>query len=493
MKDCVIYLILIIVGDTMKRRGIFIAILLLAVGFAAVSTTLIINGGARIIADQDNFDIYFSEAVLDNVSSPQLISEDKKTITYTTKDLKVAGETSVLDYVVTNNSTQYDAEVEISCTPSSTEYLTITNEMDVDIIKASTSEAGTLTVRLNKNSTEEIETEFTCTIVANAVERDTVGEAEEEEDFYALLTQNAVLDNIASEYVTSSRGIDFSLSSSDTNGKGLYIIADTVSDPYPIYYYRGDVSNNNVIFGNFCWKIIRTTDTGGIKMIYNGTPSSDGACYNTGDASEIQKSAFNEDNYNSASAVGYMYGTDSNSYYNNDVESDIKIVIDDWFSKNLNNYVSYLENTVYCNDRTLEPGYGDGVWFIGYGPKYRLSTNKTPSLACENPTDSFTIDSSNGNGKLEYPVGLITADEVAYAGGGEWMGNSTYYLYSDSYYWTLSPYNGLPSTVFAVAQTGDLTGHWTNNAYGVRPVISLKKGVQLTSGDGSYTTPYRIG
>ena len=111
----------------------------MAVGFAAVSTTLIINGGARIIADQDNFDIYFSEAVLDNVSSPQLISEDKKTITYTTSDLKVAGETSVLDYVVTNNSTQYDAEVEISCTPSSTEYLTITNEMDVDIIKASTS------------------------------------------------------------------------------------------------------------------------------------------------------------------------------------------------------------------------------------------------------------------------------------------------------------------------------------------------------------------
>ncbi len=73
------------------------------------------------------------------------------------------------------------------------------------------------------------------------------------------------------------------------------------------------------------------------------------------------------------------------------------------------------------------------------------------------------------------------------------MGNSTCYLYSDSYYWTLSPYNGLPSTVFAVAQTGDLTGHWTNNAYGVRPVISLKKGVQITSGDGSYATPYCIG
>ena len=58
-------------------------------------------------------------------------------------------------------------------------------------------------------------------------------------------------------------GIDFGEISSDTNGKGLYKLGNT-----DILYYRGEVNNNNVVFGDFCWQIVRTTDTGGIKMIY---------------------------------------------------------------------------------------------------------------------------------------------------------------------------------------------------------------------------------
>ena len=97
---------------------------------------------------------------------------------------------------------------------------------------------------------------------------------------YSIMTKNSVLDNIASTYVTSSTGIDFSQISSDTNGKGVYEIASTKNDPYPIYYYRGTQAlTNNLIFGGFCWKIIRTTATGGVRLIYFGIVNNDNSQY----------------------------------------------------------------------------------------------------------------------------------------------------------------------------------------------------------------------
>ena len=87
------------------------------------------------------------------------------------------------------------------------------------------------------------------------------------EPFYDVMKRSTVMDNINSTYVNNSTpGIDFSAISSDTNGKGLYTLSSTSNDAYPIMYYRGDV-DNNVLFGGFCWKIVRTTDTGGIKLI----------------------------------------------------------------------------------------------------------------------------------------------------------------------------------------------------------------------------------
>ena len=349
----------------MKRRGIVTAISLLAIGFAAVSTTLIINGGARIIADQDNFDIYFSEAVLDNVSSPYLISEDKKTITYTTKDLKVAGETSVLDYVVTNSSTQYDAEVEINCTPSSTEYLTITNEMDADIIKASTSEAGALTVKLNKNATEAIETEFTCTIVANAIERDTVSEGIEDSTLYAYMKNNV-------------------------GNYGINLLSETESEAYPVYYYTAK-ENNNVLFANFCWQIVRTTDTGGVKLIYNGEPDENGSCDNTGSATQLSStSAFNR-NYTSPADVGYMYNT-RYTYNSRSMTSSQTVVSDTLMSSTTSYYYSDTYN--YTSSRY----YMDNPEQLEWGSNY------------ENLEGKYTCRSTSSNGYCSSIYYIVKVD-----------------------------------------------------------------------------------
>ena len=90
-----------------------------------------------------------------------------------------------------------------------------------------------------------------------------------------IMRKSAVMDNINSDYVNNTTpGIDFDQPSSDTNGKGVYMRAGTENDPYPIMYYRGEVENNNIIFADKCWKAVRTTDAGGVKLIYSGLPGS---------------------------------------------------------------------------------------------------------------------------------------------------------------------------------------------------------------------------
>ena len=87
------------------------------------------------------------------------------------------------------------------------------------------------------------------------------------EEIYYVMNSIATPDNIQSQYVSSPNGIDFTKSSGITNGRGLYVMADTINSPHPIYYYRGKVNDNNAVFGKFCWKILRTTDTGGIRLL----------------------------------------------------------------------------------------------------------------------------------------------------------------------------------------------------------------------------------
>ena len=314
-----------------------------------------------------------------------------------------------------------------------------------------------------------------------------------------VIKEKAVPDNIASEFVTSSTGIDFSQVSSDTNGKGVYILHGTESNPNPIMYYRGDVKNNNVKFANYCWQIVRTTETGGVKLIYNGEPDASGACNSA--AKEIAFSTFNNRDIYTNAGVDYMYGsTDISATYEemhtNINDSAIKTVIDGWYEENMTEYTDKLEDTVWCNDRSISlnsPGDGTDIEDdTQYGAYYRLYDNKTPSLECVNPNDRFTVSEENGNGALTYPVALLTADEVAYAGGVHQQKSNTY-LATKDHVWTLSP--GFYSPTIAYHFTHDIDG-LEIAVYGqlnVRPSISLKRGVKVTAdGDGTADNPYIV-
>ena len=180
----------------------------------------------------------------------------------------------------------------------------------------------------------------------------------------------------------------------------------------------------------------------------------------------------------------------------NTTDSPIKTKLDSWYQNNLTNYTSYLADTTFCNDRSMVSGSGYLTTpSTIYSAYRRIQDNKAPSLKCSQENDRFKV--SNESAKLNYPVGLILADEVALAGGKSGLANSNYYLYNGKYFWTLSPSSFTSgysdANVWSVVSSGSLRpGSRVTNSDGVRPVINLKANMLITKGDGSSLNPFVI-
>ena len=214
-----------------KRASIVVAILLLAVGFAAISTTLIINGSAKVGENTDDFSVIFTKASLDGADVyTQVIDNTKKVITFETNELKTLNQTSVLTYEVTNNSSNYDANVNVTCVPkegTTAKYTSIKNELEGNATKvlAKKSFNGTLTVTLNKTAIEEVREEYVCVLTFNAVERDTLGSSEPTY-YYAFGTPTTAS---ATDYTTLGKNVFVRLGANDSKAvciddNGLFCI-----------------------------------------------------------------------------------------------------------------------------------------------------------------------------------------------------------------------------------------------------------------------------
>jgi len=192
---------------------------------------------------------------------------------------------------------------------------------------------------------------------------------------------------------------------------------------------------------------------------------------------------------------GEVHGTGTNSTILNTLNS--------WYASNLADEAEYLDgNAGFCGDRTPSTSSsssngsgGTGTTTTYYGAHIRLVNSKNPSFKCTDSQDLYTTSgSSKGNKALSNPIGLITADEVAFAGGVVSSSNSSYYLYNKANYWTMSPFDYLSygAFVFVVNHDGNLLGHYVDNTWGVRPVINLKSAIAIT-GSGSKTDPFKVG
>ena len=180
----------------------------------------------------------------------------------------------------------------------------------------------------------------------------------------------------------------------------------------------------------------------------------------------------------------------------NTTDSSIKTKLDSWYKTNMTSYTSYLVDETSCNDRSVSSGTGyktDSTTY--YGSYDRLANKRTPSLKCSQENDKFRVSSTNA--KLDYPIGLIQADEVSLAGGVYNTTNMNYYLYNSRYFWTLSPsyFDSIYAfaRVWLVMSLGSLSPWYdVTLSYGVRPVINLKADTLITKGDGSSLNPFTI-
>ena len=291
---------------------------------------------------------------------------------------------------------------------------------------------------------------------------------------------------------------NFSKVLTDNNTNTLYT---STEDSKTVYYFAGNATDNWVKFGknasnqDLYWRIIRTNSDGSVRLLYHGTST-------TAENAYIGESAFNS-RYNDIAYVSYMYGSLGsipNARTNQTNSSTIKGVIDNWYTSNLEakGYTKYLSTiAVYCNDRSTSDNESFGAYT-------RLKTNKTPSYDCATTEDKFTVDSSTGNGKLTYPIALMTADEVSFAGGLFYTKAPTWYYYNsangsstgDTWWWLLSPYNwdgrARVFNVYGSSNPGYLDRNIVDGTYGVRPAISLKSCIKYSTGDGSASDPYTI-
>ena len=334
-----------------------------------------------------------------------------------------------------------------------------------------------------------------------------------------ILTNNSVTDPI------SSPGNEIS---SDSEA----VLASTPDDYGTSYYFRGNVQNNYVQFANMCWRIVRILGDGSVKLVlynYNGLTSANNSLSSSTPCEETDSSAafarFSGTTYNTTfsdkSAVnnallGFMYGTIQGSSYHmthmNNNKSVILNNLESWYTSVLSKQSGFdevkLADAIWCNDKSTYSGTGVATVETEYSGTHRNTYGSAnPSLICPNDNDGgklskFTVnDTKNGNGDLTYKIGLLTLDEVVFAGTVLNMNayNKTLYLYQNAndYWWLLTP-GELSSGLLGSARVNSSslaetigTSYIYVTESAIRPAIAIDSSVSAT-GTGTSSDPYVI-
>ena len=321
-------------------------------------------------------------------------------------------------------------------------------------------------------------------------------------------------------YVVSATSSSFTYKQITSNKNTTEALLASTEDDYGTsYYFRGAVKNNYVEFANKCWRIVRITGDGSVKLVLHNDNTSNAAnpcssANNSTDAAFARYSGttytskFNP-HYNDNAYVGFMYDTagasDYASTHANTNKSTILTNLETWYKNNLESYENKLADTIWCNDKsTVSGGLGYGTNetdYAAYNRLNRLDSIKQPTLKCPNDNNGgklskFTVDdTTNGNGNLTYKIGLLTADEIVFAGSIDDSDNRSTYLQENtgvSGWWSLSPcsFNDGGARVWDV-RWGKLSAYSIRHSDGVRPAISLISSTSVT-GNGTSDNPYII-
>lgn len=267
-------------------------------------------------------------------------------------------------------------------------------------------------------------------------------------------------------------------------------------------YNEKEVASSNFKYGtSFTWNgtnytLTNTVDSSGIPSSINMHHYT---CFNTTGVCDKINYIYYVNNQTSY----YIIISDGKSIedalnemlYNDDVNknnSNIKQAIDYWYQNNLTNYTTYLEDTVFCNDRNISNATTNGWNPSGGSTSTDLifkPINDT-NLTCKNKNDRFTVNTENGNGALTYPIGLIDIAETNLA----YTDTNISPHKSGNWYWSLSPsyFTSFVSGNGNVSSEGFAHNGYVNGAIDIRPSISLKPSIEYSQGDGSSNNPFIV-
>ncbi len=409
---------------------------------------IVCDNGTDMMWDNDNWEVELTEVK----------SKDRCMVDFT-KDSSASG----YRITVTSNSTS-----------------------SLDSLSKATTENGTVIIY----STSTIKNVSGCNgkiegnkvIVSNVTENQTCNITME------LTLANAIL--IA--YAPKPARTSFSII--DDGIPGLYTGSD---DQGTTYYFSGDGTNMNnwVSFAGKLWRVIRINGNGSVRLLYAGNGTS---------AVDVSMSVYslNSNTYNHPAYVGWKYAEGENIEENREsiTNSGAYNVVNTWYNELSDDKKNYIDiEAIYCNDRDLADGNSYNVSKTFYYNVYaRLFLYKTPTFKCNNLSDRFTT------------FGLMTADEVAFAGGVWGIQNMKSYYYlnkmgigsiTEEYdWWTMTPFRwnkysnaGRAAMVIINGSNGMLNNSdIAVKSAVIRPVISIKKETLITGGDGSGDNPYTL-
>lgn len=307
------------------------------------------------------------------------------------------------------------------------------------------------------------------------------------------------------------------------NGNGLFYINDiTLTDENNdgkssrIYFFRGSVENNHIIYADLCFRILRTNEDGSVRIVYDG-PVVNNKCKDLahrGNISVGDVKFFDTENINVLPIVDGVVSV----YDDANGNSNVINALNEWYIANIiePGYTDDVsKNTIFCNNKQVFKYDTDITYYQAKAlmPVYKDDKNRnfydpntltnSFSLVCSESTDRFSVTDRT----LSYPVGLLTADEILLAGGyltdtdDEYNGGPTgknnpdYYLYVNGNYWTYSAFSKTSDNKYyqiAVNNNGVMGGRHVTDTAKVIPVISLNANIRITTGNGSANNPYRI-
>ena len=321
-------------------------------------------------------------------------------------------------------------------------------------------------------------------------------------------------------YVVSATQNSFTYKQLISNKNTTEALLASTEDDYGVsYYFRGAVKNNYVEFANKCWRIVRIGGDGSVKLILHNDNTAKAAnpCNSANNSASAAFARYSNNRYASAyntnyddnAYVGFMYGTPGSSTHAathaNTNKSTILTNLETWYNKNLKKYESVIDDTVWCNDKTnvtdtsYNPWNMSNVNGLGYAKNatYYGATQRLVSTGGSAGGTGLSLKCNGELSKITSKVGLVTVDELAFAGYARGIDNTTTYLQenaTDIYWWSLSPVGFLGDKAhvwYVFGGRGLFIFDRVNSVNGVRASISLRSTTNVT-GNGTSDNPYKV-